>query len=239
MLSDSNITSAQILEMLELQDSMNREVNPHWIEAGYCWPRAIMMEAAEAIDHHGWKWWKHTTPDMPQLQMELVDIWHFMLSMEMENRKSIDLTVIAAGLSAEIESKILSSNEEKYKEFTILECLHEIIAQSAQFNMPEIGLFGRTLQACGMSWDDLYFQYIGKNALNKFRQANGYKTGDYIKDWSSVSLLSGDKKELEDNDHLSEILRLLLSGARELPEQGSLFHFIGAELALRYSRIKI
>ena len=41
--------------------------------------RAVAIEGAEAIEHHGWKWWKNRK-DLAQLQMELIDIWHFLLS---------------------------------------------------------------------------------------------------------------------------------------------------------------
>ena len=44
--------------------------------------------------------------------------------------------------------------------------------------------------------EDLFYYYMGKQALTQFRQANGYKTGDYIKNWAGK----------EDNEHLTEML---------------------------------
>ncbi|MCU7810888.1 MAG: dUTP diphosphatase, partial [Candidatus Thiodiazotropha sp. (ex Notomyrtea botanica)] len=70
----------KILTMLELQDAMNRKVNDDWREAGYAWYRAIWTECAEMLDHYGWKWWKHQKPDMQQVHLEIIDIWHFALS---------------------------------------------------------------------------------------------------------------------------------------------------------------
>ena len=35
-----------------------------------------------------------------------------------------------------------------------------------------------------MDFNDLYSMYIIKNALNKFRQDNGYSTGEYSKMWA-------------------------------------------------------
>ena len=66
--------------MLSLQTSMNIKVDSNWVEARYPYLRAVIIEAAEAIEHHGWKWWKKQEKDLPQLQMELIDIWHFILS---------------------------------------------------------------------------------------------------------------------------------------------------------------
>ena len=44
--------------------------------------------------------------------------------------------------------------------------------------------------------EDLFYYYMGKQALTQFRQANGYKSGDYIKNWLGK----------EDNEHLTEML---------------------------------
>ena len=66
--------------MLALQDAMNSKINPEWRQAGNEWYRAIWIECAEMLDHYGWKWWKHQQADMDQVTLEIVDIWHFMLS---------------------------------------------------------------------------------------------------------------------------------------------------------------
>ena len=48
----------------------------------------------------------------------------------------------------------------------------------------------------GLTFDELQKLYIGKNALNEFRQLNGYKDGTYIKIWNGK----------EDNVIMQEIL---------------------------------
>ena len=48
----------QASTMLTLQTSMNVKVDPNWIQARYPYLRAVVIEGAEAIEHHGWKWWK-------------------------------------------------------------------------------------------------------------------------------------------------------------------------------------
>ena len=80
------LTESQLQAMLELQEGMNSKVNPKWVEANNNWYRAIQVEGAEAIEHHGWKWWKKQECDMVQLTMELVDIWHFILSVALQNK---------------------------------------------------------------------------------------------------------------------------------------------------------
>ena len=44
--------------------------------------------------------------------------------------------------------------------------------------------------------EDLFYYYMGKQTLTQFRQANGYKTGDYVKNWAGK----------EDNEHLTDML---------------------------------
>ena len=65
------------------------------------------------------------------------------------------------------------------------------------------------MRACGLSADDLYRHYVGKNVLNFFRQDHGYQDGTYVKQWQGR----------EDNEHLSELLESLDDTAPDFPEQ--------------------
>src|SRR5690554_5002619 len=76
----SVLTPQQATTMLALQAAMNAKVDPEWVQAAYPYLRAVVVEGAESIEHQGWKWWKRQQCDLPQLQMELIDIWHFLLS---------------------------------------------------------------------------------------------------------------------------------------------------------------
>lgn len=204
-------TFIQLKSMLELQNSMNSIVNPEWKTAGYDWYRAMMVEAVEAVEHHGWKWWKKQTPDMPQLKMELIDIWHFALSALMVKTQYSE-DVIAQHIIGEVHKnrEYISNTIYVTKSKSLLEILDLFIEQSAKkyFDIP---LFDNLLAESDLDWEELYVTYIGKNCLNIFRQKNGYKSGAYVKDWSACPLknpIEG-KAELEDNDHLHEIISLL------------------------------
>ena len=52
------LSSEQAAAMFSLQKDMNAKVDPEWIQARYPYLRAVAVEGAEAIEHHGWKWWK-------------------------------------------------------------------------------------------------------------------------------------------------------------------------------------
>jgi dimeric dUTPase (all-alpha-NTP-PPase superfamily) len=199
-LSNAQTLSAaaiQILEMLDLQHAMNQRVNPEWQTAGYAWHRAIYVESTELLNHLGnWTWWKKLPADIPQAQMELVDIFHFGISQLMVAEVMTERVVLAKDLSARLEQAV-----QTYRERGLLdeEGVNELIdnlvgwAASGIFN---VEAFGGLLHNLGMTPMSLYKWYIGKNALNRFRQNHGYKTGTYHKTWHGE----------EDNVHLERIL---------------------------------
>ena len=69
-----------ILNMLRMQHRMNTRVHEDWIAQKFEWYRATWIECGELMDHVGYKWWKKQTPDMEQVRLEVVDIWHFGMS---------------------------------------------------------------------------------------------------------------------------------------------------------------
>lgn len=182
--------------MLTLQESMNSEVNPEWKSANYSWCMAIMMEATEAIDHIGWKWWKKQVPDMKQAQMELVDIWHFLMSAYISNHSESPGIWMLGELDLDADGISIDNIDYTFAELDLVGKLRLIVSLAALDQYQMIKLFQSTLDSAEMTWDDLYISYIGKNTLNFFRQHNGYKQGTYIKNWFGQ----------EDNEFLTEIL---------------------------------
>ncbi|MGD2119264.1 MAG: dUTP diphosphatase [Chromatiales bacterium] len=172
----------KILAMLELQDAMNSRINSDWRSAGNEWYRAIWIECAEMLDHYGWKWWKHQQPDMPQVILEVVDIWHFMLSDLLENETD------PQQLAARIEVQFTQAGD-------LLElpmAIEQLAQRTLEHKSADVPAFVALLQAVSLAPDDLYRQYIGKNVLNFFRQDHGYRDGSYIKLWNGR----------EDNEYL-------------------------------------
>lgn len=186
--------------MFTLQMGMNAKVDPDWVAARYPYLRAVAIEGAEAIEHHGWKWWKKQEKDLPQLQMELIDIWHFILS-EILLRNSGNVDASLAALMMLLDSantqKIIDFDDQQYSidELDLLTKLELLIALSVVRRI-ELGLFQSIMSDCKISWIDLYRQYVGKNVLNMFRQDHGYKDGSYQKIWNGR----------EDNEYLVEII---------------------------------
>lgn len=179
----------QLQVMLKLQDEMNSKVHPAWREQNFAWFRALWIECGELIDHYGYKWWKKQDADMPQVQLEVVDIWHFGLSMRIDGR---DFSVIAEEMAAEIHSQNLEATG-------VIEATEQLVARVLVKKSFHAGEFAQLMQAADLTMDSLFKQYVGKNILNRFRQDHGYKEGTYIKTWQGR----------EDNEHLSEVLQSL------------------------------
>ena len=213
------LTQAQATTMLSLQAEMNAKVNPKWIEAAYPYLRAVVVEGAEAMEHRGWKWWKKQDCDLKQLQMELVDIWHFTLSHILLNHGGDQ----AASLRELLQSDTANSVSFDGKDYRISDLdlvgkleLNIGLAAARRISIP---LFAALLHDCEMDWNELYCQYVGKNVLNFFRQDHGYKQGTYRKLWGGR----------EDNEHLVEIMLALDSTSNDFQVQ------LYQSLKLRYT----
>jgi len=175
--------------MLDLQDRMNTKVHPEWREQGFEWYRAAWIECAELMDHAGYKWWKHADPDMEQIQLEVVDIWHFGMSAMICRSGSLD----------DLAAQIAEDLSAKPRESSLLEAT-EILAESCITTQSfSTRAFLGLMAASDLSFEQLYRMYVGKNVLNFFRQDHGYKDGSYIKIWAGR----------EDNEHLSDLLARL------------------------------
>jgi dimeric dUTPase (all-alpha-NTP-PPase superfamily) len=214
------LSPIQLNTMLNLQDKMNKNVNPELLDAGYGYLRAAMIEAVEGIEHHGWKWWKAQQKDLPQLQMELVDIWHFALSaiiIEYKGNIQGSATQIAENLTSNTATVTFDNRDYHFNDQDILDNLELLtgLCAAKRFDVP---LFLKIVEQAEMDSDELYRQYVGKNILNFFRQDHGYKEGTYIKVW----------QQKEDNEHLVEVLNSLDLNAIDYSEQ------VYAQLVIRY-----
>ena len=198
-MSDNSAAQNQIKQMLTMQDAMNSRVSDTWRENGYEWYRAIWVECAEMLDHHGWKWWKHQEIDIAQVQLELVDIFHFGLSLRLMTGETVES--ITDTLAIELTQ---SSQEKDFK--IALENLASAAVSNKSFDAIALADCMRLMD---MDLDELFRQYVGKNTLNFFRQDHGYKEGTYIKIWNGE----------EDNEVLANLVNTLDASATDFQQQ--------------------
>jgi dimeric dUTPase (all-alpha-NTP-PPase superfamily) len=204
--------ATMLTTMLQMQDAMNTRVNERWREQGFAWYRAIWTECAELMDHYGWKWWKKQVPDVDQVKLELVDIWHFGLSILLLSDN--EETQLVEAMARELE---IPEGKEDFREL-----LEEFTLNTLETKAFNVNLFARLMAAVDMDLNELYVRYVGKNVLNFFRQDNGYQEGSYIKNWQGK----------EDNEHLVEVVAELDTSSHSFKDD------IYSALQIRYSLVR-
>ena len=198
--------------MLEMQDAMNCKVDEDWLDRDREWYRAVWIECAELMDHYGgWKWWKASSPDIEQVVLEIVDIWHFGLSMQITPQR--DFQAVA--------TRLINEWEEKTTDTDFLRGVETLASEAITNQRFSVASVRFLLSKVERTFDDLFRGYVGKNVLNFFRQDHGYKDGSYIKTWDGE----------EDNVHLVEILEQADLNAPTIKDD------VYAQLASRYAKV--
>jgi len=191
--------TAKTSAMLALQDEMNSRVDADWQQRGRAWYRAIWIECAELMDHYGgWKWWKASTQDIEQVMLEIVDIWHFGLSLRI--RPDRDHARAAADIAREWTQPLPSRG--------FLQDVETLAGHALATQGFLVSIIPALLADIGRDFDALHRAYVGKNVLNFFRQDHGYRAGTYQKTW----------QDREDNAHLVEVLTELDSDSPSFRE---------------------
>lgn len=200
--------------MLSMQNEINSHVDADWLLRGREWYRAIWIECAELMEHYGgWKWWKHARPDFAQVVLEIVDIWHFGLSLRID----------ASGDYQRIAAAIIEDWTHAPPARPFLQEVERLAFAALGEHRFAVGSVRHLLVACERDFDDLYRAYVAKNVLNMFRQDHGYKRGDYLKIWHGR----------EDNQVLSELIDQLDSSRPGFREA------IYRELTVRYAAARL
>jgi len=191
----------KILLMLQLQAQLNDATNGEEWTKGRTkngktinWKRCIYMECAEMVDSFSWKHWKsiNKEPDWDNLQIEVIDVWHFIMSLAIENYSqnlkggiedlAINISQLNSFSTIDKQSAIFDSQD------NVIDKVEDIILLSLSKDTLDIELliakFFDLVVMSGLDLETLYKLYVGKNILNQFRQDNGYKDGSYIKVWN-------------------------------------------------------
>lgn len=203
-----------ILEMIKMQQELNNQTAGLGWEDGYTntkklisWRRCIYMECAELIDSFAWKHWKNikASIDKDNVVIEVVDIWHFVLSLMISQYKLNGISDQEKLANDIINSTVFltfckeAKNLDEQNSYEILNDIEKLIHLCSGFSYDIFDIlhsyFTLALK-CGVNLEKLFKAYMGKNVLNSFRQDHGYKDGSYKKNWNG----------LEDNEVLSQIL---------------------------------
>ena len=210
----------RIVQMLQLQQSLNDATNGENWEEGVTkngkqidWRRCIYLEAAELIESYPWKHWKNidATPDYDNIKIEIVDIWHFIMSEALRLYKvdSLgkieDIALVVANMD-EFETFKEENNENQqlgsYEQIIEVEKMIKILFCNNNINELLVSFLTMSSKL-NLKLPELYKLYIGKNILNKFRQDHGYKEGSYIKVWNKEEDNVVMQKILEKNEKIT------------------------------------
>jgi hypothetical protein len=167
------------------------------------WNRCSWMEMAEFVDSFDWKHWKKGSNNTENAKVELIDILHFLISqliveeynvIQYINKTETEVleevyTIIANRLSI----AFLLNNYEEDDIFKLADLFVSGITSNLKINDLTLFIFTKLCILNGLTVDELYKGYMIKNILNKFRQDNGYNSGEYIKQWNY------NNSEVEDN----------------------------------------
>lgn len=181
-----------IADMLALQAKLNDRAFPEWRTNTPDYDLAIISECSELIDSVGWKWWKKQEPrPLVQTQMEVIDIWHFVMS-----------GLLAAGT----EHILFENYDHASPSPKVLACpaspgavlisAKKLLASLSGEDRELASAFFHLAAKTRLSVADIYRLYAGKATLNLFRWDCGYAEGLYVKDWLGE----------EDNDYLEKII---------------------------------
>ena len=207
-------TREMIIEMLNIQEQLEISISgENWREDRHDYMLAIHMECSEIVDHFGWKWWKDTDSqaDWDQITLELIDIWHFALAHNLTHLSDGSKDYID-GLADDVLEQmytcidLINESKEDYNFLDVVVSTGYHCITTKQFPLANFIILCNEIN---LGPNDVYALYISKNALNKFRQDNGYKDGTYKKSWKFGDV------ELEDNQVLMEVLKEFVMEERE------------------------
>jgi len=193
----------KILLMLQLQTQLNDATNGDKWTKGVTKngkvinrKRCIYMEAAEMIESFSWKHWKSIDKeaDWENMQIEVVDVWHFIMSLAIENYivnmkggvddLALNISTLPSFQTVDCESSTIATKDEVIAK---VENIMRLSLTQDAFELEDlISEFFDLVVMSGLDLQTLYKLYVGKNVLNQFRQDHGYKEGSYMKIWDGT-----------------------------------------------------
>jgi dimeric dUTPase (all-alpha-NTP-PPase superfamily) len=183
----------------------------------------------EGLDYTPWKWWKAGKLQKDRLFLELIVALHFNMSsllvrcFDPQGSKEITVRTATGQMQINNETHVLNACTEKNIPAVLRDITYWFLGNNINLGM---ALLLNLLHVLGYSGDDIFKSYIGKNVLNTFRQANGYKEGKYIKIWDT------NPEDLqEDNDFLQKYL----ASSPVAPEE--IFDAAYNYLTVRYQKV--
>ncbi len=184
-------------EFMELQNELNLLVMDDWKTKLNIndFRTAMFDEMSELLNSFKWKWWKHSksNPDIWNMKIEVIDIFHFWLSTCILHYEGRELPKNCPfECYNEHVSLLTPTNEIDRNVFA-----NRVIKLMNSFSPCDMNDWFDSL---GMNGEEISAIYVAKYTLNKIRQRGGYREGTYQK-------VIGDH---EDNVYLRSLVSIFL-----------------------------
>lgn len=177
-----------MLSLLQNQIKLNDQMFPDWRDSLTIsdFALAASQECSELIDHTDWKWWSSKEVSMKQIHLEAVDIFHFILSIMLCNKRSnqwlgVFYDSMINGHSPEEGPLEVTVKLQKalLKDPALIDHDHD------EYIHDVVSAYSLLVRHLNLDIETLKKLYFAKNILNQFRQDNGYANkGEYRKIWN-------------------------------------------------------
>lgn len=171
------------LETVDIQKAFNNKVAPGWLQdkEKYDYWMAILDETVEVLGSKHWKWWKKDKElgeiDWDNVQVEIIDLFHFILSVAIQQGTQHILFTQLVNLEMNKETQVIRDDaffKSFWDEFMIA-------VQNKLLPLAAVRIIEYWYRTGGDA-AQLFMEYRVKSALNNIRQEFGYGT-TYQKIW--------------------------------------------------------
>lgn len=201
-----------VAQTMSLQDKANQVMaGGDWTKNGIDWVSCAVVELGESFPWSAYKHWKKMEHNFFQAFVEIVDSYHFMLSLAIER----GITAQALSEHAKKALMLVELQASKFNESTDLDeqkrmaktGLKQLMAHCLQAEFDN-EILAKTVAAhliaasqMGFNEEDFIRAYVPKNCLNLFRQHNGDRAGQYPRMWHFEG------QEIEDNQVVETLVK--------------------------------
>lgn len=196
-------------QSIRLQDAANKVMaGEAWTSKGIDWVTCSLVEIGEAFGWLAYKHWKKgVEPNFHQAFIEIVDSYHFMLSLAIEMGVSAEDLSSHAAQYAQINNRLVDEfhaeqDIEKKKalgKFALKELAAHCLdtQRTPKEILYVVSAHLRAAASIGFGEGEFFAGYIPKNTLNLFRQKNGDRQGTYPRMWSFEGATVEDNQVVE------------------------------------------
>ncbi len=170
----------RLLEHFKIQDDLNKFlVGENWKDELEFWQlqSAIVSECGELVNSLGFKWWTKQEEDWENAKVELVDIWHFVLSVcliyfkEENHGRIIDILIEEHN---SMKMNYWYAQKKKSQIIPELSLLLYNLEYDIEYSPFFAGNMGTLIYLLDMTLEEFDELYRKKVELNKQRKLRGY-----------------------------------------------------------------